>query len=279
MFKTILVHVDQSSHAPARMRYAAALAHAHQAHLLGAAMFGVSHNIFPLGYAARPGTLEASYFDPLAQNARRALAQFEAIASEMRIPHEGRFVCDRADDGLARLARFADLVVLTQDDPDEALPDLAVHLPDYVILNSPRPVLVLPRTDAAPGAAPGAARSVLVAWDGSKEAARALTAALPLLQRASAVTIAALTGPDAGAAELESQRPDLIRFLGHHGVTPHMRDPRRDPGHELLDLAAELHCGLLVMGCFGHSQLRELCLGGASRAVLADACIPVLLAH
>jgi nucleotide-binding universal stress UspA family protein len=277
MFKTILVHVDLSSHAPARMRYAAALAHVHHAHLLGAAMFGVSRNIFPLGYAARPGTLEASYFDPLAQNARRALAQFEAIASEMRVPHEGRFVCDQADDGLARLARFADLVVLSQDDPDEALPDLAVHLPDYVILNSPRPVLVLPRTDAAPGAA----RTVLVAWDGGKEAARALTAALPLLHRASAVTIAALTGPDAGAAELESQRPDLLRFLGHHGVTPHMlvRDPRRDPGHELLDLAAELHCGLLVMGCFGHSKLRELYLGGASRAVLADARIPVLLAH
>lgn len=56
-------------------------------------------------------------------------------------------------------------------------------------------------------------------------------------------------------------------FLGHHDVTPHMlvRDPRRDPGHELLDLATELHCGLLVMGCFGHSKLRELCLGGASR--------------
>ena len=276
MFKTILVHVDLSSHAPARMRYAAALAHAHHAHLLGAAMFGVSRNIFPLGYAARPGTLEASYFDPLARNAGRALALFEAIASEMRVPHEGRFVCDQADDALARLARFADLVVLSQDDPDEALPDLAVHLPDYVILNSPRPVLVLPRTDAAPDA-----RDVLVAWDGGKEAARALAAALPLLHRASAVTIAALTGPDAGAAELESQRPDLLRFLGHHGVTPHMlvRDPRRDPGHELLDLAAELHCDLLVMGCFGHSKLRELCLGGASRAVLADARIPVLLAH
>jgi nucleotide-binding universal stress UspA family protein len=277
MFKTILVHVDQSSHAPARMRYAAALAHAHHAHLLGAAMFGVSRTMFPHGYTPRPGTLEASYFDPLAQNARRALAQFEAIATEMRVPHEARFVCDRTDDGLARLARFADLVVISQDDPDEALPDQAVHLPDYVILNSPHPVLVLPRTDAAPGAA----RTVLVAWDGGKEAARALTAALPLLSRASAVTVAALTGPGAGTAELESHRPDLLRFLGHHGVTPHMlvRDPRRDPGHELLDLAAELHCGLLVMGCFGHSKLRELCLGGASRAVLADARIPVLLAH
>lgn len=277
MFKTILVHVDLSSHAPARMRYAAALAHAHHAHLLGAAMFGVSRTMFPGGYTSRPGTLEASYFDPLEQNARRALAQFDAIATEMRVPHEARFVCDRADDGLARLARFADLVVLSQDDPDEALPDAAVHLPDYVILNGARPVLVLPRTDAAPGTA----RAVLVAWDGGKEAAHALTAALPLLCRASAVTIAALTGPDAGAADLESQRPDLLRFLGHHGVTPHMlvRDPRRDPAHDLLDLAAELHCGLLVMGCFGHSKLRELCLGGVSRAVLADARKPVLLAH
>jgi len=277
MFKTILVHVDLSTHAPARMRHAAALAHAHHAHLLGAAMFGVSRTMFPLGYAARPGTLEASYFDPLAQNARRALSQFEAIATAMRVPHEGRFVCDQADDGLARLARFADLVVISQDDPDEALPDLAVHLPDYVILNSPRPVLVLPRTDAAPGAA----RNVLVAWDGGKEAARALAAALPLLRHASTVTVAALTGPDAGAAELESQRADLMHFLGRHGVTPRMvvRDPQRDTGHELLDLAAELHCGLLVMGCYGHSKLRELCLGGASRAVLADARIPVLLAH
>jgi len=277
MFKTILVHVDLSSHAPARMRYAAALAHAHHAHLLGAAMFGVSRHIFPLGYTSRPGTLEASYFDPLAQNARQALAQFEAIATRMRVPHEARFVCDQADDGLAQLARFADLVVISQDDPGEALPDLAVHLPDYVILNSARPVLVLPRTDAAPDAA----RGVLVAWDGGKEAARALAASLPLLRRANAVTVAALTGPDAGAAELESQRPDLMQFLGRHGVTPHMlvRDPQRDAGHELLDLAATLHCGLLVMGCFGHSKLRELCLGGASRAVLADARIPVLMAH
>jgi nucleotide-binding universal stress UspA family protein len=277
MFKTILVHADLSSHAPARMRYAAALAHAHHAHLLGAAMFGVSRTMFPLGYASRPGTLEASYFDPLAQNARRALAQFEAIAADMHVPHEGRFVCDRADDGLARLARFADLVVVSQDDPDEALPDEAVHLPEYVILHGARPVLVLPRAEAAPGAA----RDVLVAWDGSKAAAHAVTAALPLLSRASAVTVAALTGPDAGAAELESQRPDLMQFLGRHGVTPHMlvRDPRRDVGHDLLQLAAELHCGLLVMGCYGHGRLRELCLGGASRAVLADAGVPVLMAH
>jgi nucleotide-binding universal stress UspA family protein len=282
MFKTILVHVDLSVHAARRMRCAATLAHAHHAHLLGAAMFGVSRSIFPLGYAPRPGTLEASYFDPLAQNARRALADFEAIATEMRVQHEGRFVCDQADDGLAQLARFADLVVVSQDDPDEALPDLAVHLPEYVVMHCARPVLVVPHgVPGGIGPPPGTQRHVLVAWDGSKEASCAVTAAIPLLRHARIVTVAALTGPDAGEAELRAQQPDLAQFLARHGVTPRMlvRDPRRDLGHELLDLADELRCDLIVMGCFGHTKLRELCLGGPSRAVLADARIPVLLAH
>lgn len=277
MFKTILVHVDLSSHAPARMRYAATLAHIYRAHLVGAAMFGVSRTIFPLGYASRPGTLESSYFDPLAQNARRALAQFEGIAQQMQVAYEARFVCDQADDGLARLARFADLIVISQDDPNEALPDMAVHLPDYVILNSARPVLIVPRTDPAPAAS----HDVLVAWDGSKEASCAMCAALPLLRHAGTVTVAALTGPDLAAAELQSQQPDIQQFLGRHGIAARIlvRDPQQEAGHELLDLASELNCGMLVMGGYGHSRLHELCLGGASRTVLANASIPVLLAH
>lgn len=283
MFKTILVHVDLSAHAPERMRHAAALAQTHGAFLVGAAMFGVSRSIFPHGYAARPGTLEASCFDPLADNARRALAHFDAIAAALNVPHEGRFVCDRADDGLARQARFADLVVISQDDPDESLPDAAVHLPDYVIMNCARPVLVVPRTARDPAAED----HVLVAWDGSKEASHALGAAVPLLRHARTVTVAALagTGPETGADELRAQQPDLVQFLGRHGVAPRMlvheaaRDDPTDAGRALLDLAAGLHCNVLVMGCYGHGRLRELCLGGASRTVLADARIPVLLAH
>ena len=283
MFKTILVHVDLSAHAPERMRRAAALAQTHGAHLVGAAMFGVSRSIFPHGYTARPNTLEASCFEPLANNARRALAHFDAVAAAMHVPHDGRFICDRADDGLARLARFADLVVVSQDDPDESLPDLAVHLPDYVILNCARPVLVVPYAPSAPAGADHA----LVAWDGSKEASRALGAAVPLLCRARTVTVAALAdaGPDTSADELRAQQPDIVQFLGRHGITPRMlvheagREGTHDPGRALLDLAVGLHCDLLVMGCYGHGKLRELCLGGASRTVLADARIPVLLAH
>jgi nucleotide-binding universal stress UspA family protein len=276
-YKTILVHVDQSVHALARFHYAAALAHAHGAQLIGAAMFGVSRAVFPRGYDSQPGTLSASYFQPLADHAKRALSKFEAIANKLQVPHQTRFVCDQADDGLARLARFADLIVLSQDDTLESLPDMALHLPEYVILNAARPVLVVPRADPAPYRH----TKMLVAWDGSKEASFALSAALPLLRRAAGVTVAALAGKDGSEEDFREQQAAMLDFLGRHHVNPRVmiRAPREDSGHDLLALAAELDCGMMVMGCFGHSRFRELCMGGASRTVLAEASIPVLMAH
>jgi nucleotide-binding universal stress UspA family protein len=278
MFKTILVHVDLSAHAPARIRHAGALAQAHGALLLGAAMFGVSRAIFPSGYTSAPGTLCASYFDPLADNARRALAQFGRIAHGLQVEYAARFVCDQADAGLVDLARFADLVVVSQDDPDEALEDMPVQLPEHLILSCARPVLVVPRTDPPP--CPGG--HVMVAWDGSKEASCAMGAALPLLRQAGAVTVATLTPAGGGGdADIRAQEPDLVHFLGRHGIAPRMlrRPAGGDTGGGLLALAGDMHCSTLVMGCYGHSRLRELCLGGASRTVLADARIPVLMAH
>ena len=277
MLKSILVHVDLSKHAPARMRYAAALAHATGAHLTGAAMLGVSRAVFPKGYKEEPGTLSASYFQPLEDNAKRALSHFEEIANGRQVKHDARFVCDQSDDGLARLARFADLVIISQDDPDESMPEMAVHLQEYLILNCARPVLVLPRTDPAPYHS----QKVLVAWDGSKEASFALSAAVPLLRRAAGVTVVAIAGQDGSEDDFRAQQPDVLHFLGRHRVPARMlvRAPRQPTGQDLLALAAELGCGMLVMGCFGHSRFRELCLGGASRTVLADAGLPVLMAH
>lgn len=272
MLKTILVHVDRSVHAPARIRYAAALARATGADLIGAAPFGVSAAVFPSGYRETAGTLAASYFQPLADQARQALAAFEAIAGQMQVRHEQRFICDQADDGLGRMARFSDLVVVSQDDPDESLPDLSVHLPESLILNCARPVIVVPRTDPAPWRS----GKVLVAWDGGKEASFALTASLPLLRRSAEVIVVTLA-----AHAPDEDQADLKQFLIRHQITPRMlvRDPHHDTGRELLDLAEENGCGLLVMGCYGHGRFREECLGGASRTVLADAGIPVLFAH
>ncbi|MCS0580771.1 universal stress protein [Massilia pinisoli] len=274
-YKTIVVHVDESRHAPARIRYAARLAREHGALLLGAAFTGVSRAVFPTGFDIRPGTLEASCFEPLEVNARRTLTAFDAIAAEERTAHDTRLVCDQPDEGLARLARFADLVVVSRDDPDEAPAGSVVRLPDYVILNAARPVVIVPHR-AEPPALPG---RILLAWDGGKEASLALSASLPLLERASAVVIADLAGTAGG--DFQAQLADVRAWLTRHGIQADtlLGAAARDEGGALLDLARAQGADLLVMGCYGHSRLRELCLGGASRTVLAEADIPVLLAH
>jgi nucleotide-binding universal stress UspA family protein len=281
--QSILVHADLSRHAPARIHAAAMLAREHGAHLTGAAMMGVSRMVFPRGYQEAPGSFSAACFDPLADKARLALSRFEAIAGELGVPYDSRLVPDEVDDGLAMLSRFADLVVVSQDDPEESISDHVLSMPDYVILNSPRPVLVIPRGDAPPDE--GFARRVLLAWDGSREAAAAMGAAVPLLHRAASVTVAMLSGPALAPGDCDAQQADVSSFLVRHRVRPGVlvrdcaADYGGDAGHGLLSLADELGAGLLVMGCYGHSRLRELCLGGASRTVLAETRIPTLLAH
>jgi nucleotide-binding universal stress UspA family protein len=126
---------------------------------------------------------------------------------------------------------------------------------------------------------------VMLAWDGSREAAAAMAAAVPLLCRAESVTVTMLSGAALTPADCSAQQEELLGFLGPHRVRAGVlvRDCRADYagdiGHALLSLADELGADLLVMGCYGHSRLRELCLGGASRTVLAETRIPTLLAH
>lgn len=278
-FKTILVHADLSRHAPARTELAAALCAEHSAHLVGAAMTGISRAVFPDGCDAAPGTLLAGYVDPLTQTARRALEDFERIAARHGVSYEARLVSDQAPEALALLARFADLVVLSQDDPEESLgyQPPASRMPDHVVFNAARPVLVVPRAAAA-AACP---RRILLCWNGSREATVAMAAALPLLQRATWVGLAVLApvfpNDTLGAAELD----DALAFLARHAVRaePVLRDPHGDAGQAILALAAEQDCDLVVMGCYGHSRFEELLLGGASRTVLQDAALPVLMAR
>jgi nucleotide-binding universal stress UspA family protein len=278
-FKTVLVHVDLSRHAPARIALAAAICAEHGAHLIGAAMTGVSRAVFPDGFDPMPGTLLASYVDPLLQTARRALDGFEDIARRRGVSHESRLVSDQAPEALALLARFVDLVVVSQDDPDESLGYLpsASRMPDYVVFNAARPVLVVPAT-GGPQECP---RRVLLCWNGSREAAVAMAAAVPLLQRATHVSVAVFAPAFPNEAVNVADLDDLRAFLGRHAASGEyvIRDPGRDTGKAILDLAAEQACDLVVMGCFGHSRFQEILLGGASRTVLQEAALPVMMAR
>ena len=95
-YRTIIVHADESRHAPQRIRFASGLAREYGAHLLGVAAIGVSREVFPHGYHALPGSLEASCFDPLHESARRALDRFGALAIEAGVAFEQRLVADHS---------------------------------------------------------------------------------------------------------------------------------------------------------------------------------------
>jgi nucleotide-binding universal stress UspA family protein len=157
-------------------------------------------------------------------------------------------------------ARYADLVV--------ASPDLARDL----VFDSASPVLAFPDE-----AKPDAPRRVLVAWNGSREAACAVRDALPLLKAAETVDVI-VVDPPAG-------RPigvDLGRFLGRHGIKVEVRERLSDGaaiGTLLLEEARTSGAELLVMGAYGHSRLREWVLGGATEETLDAPSIPVLLSH
>ena len=177
----------------------------------------------------------------------------------------------REDEVAARVARLHDLTVVARSERQPAAPS-SVTL-ESVLLHSGRPVLV------APGApSPSVGRKVVVAWNGKMQAARALAASIPFLARAERVTV--LTAIE---AHTPGRPGEVVRYLSWHGIRA---DAVETPvhgtgkvGQALLDHVAAAGADLLVMGAYGHSRLKEMILGGATREVLSHAPLPVLMAH
>src|SRR5882762_8607299 len=176
---------------------------------------------------------------------------------------------------VTRRAQAADLVVLGQRVPDHST---GLDAPEDVILACSRPVLVVPfagrRLDRI-------GENVLVAWNGSREAGRAVQDALPLLAMSGAVTVL-LVDPEEDA-DIEAAE-DLVAHLARHGLRAKTQVIRRDLvtlaiSDTILTQVAELDADLLVMGAYSHSRLREIVLGGVTRDILRDMNVPELMAH
>jgi nucleotide-binding universal stress UspA family protein len=275
-YKTILVHADLSVHAASRIRLAARVAQAEGAHLIGAAMTGISRFVYAPSSSELARTVIAGYADTLCQNANQALAQFESVARLAGAPSwEPRLVADDPEGGLVSQSRFCDLLVLSQTDPAIAVAGAVRDLPEYVMLNVPRPVLLAPYA----GECTCLDGNVLVAWNGSMEAARAVSHALPLLCRAARVVVVHLDAGEPGA--LAAQPAELLGWLARHGVVAELHEQRtgNDTGEALLALAADQQTNLIVMGGYGHTRFRELMLGGMTRTMLAKMTRPVLMSH
>ncbi|MEA2756193.1 MAG: hypothetical protein QOJ54_2482, partial [Aliidongia sp.] len=164
------------------------------------------------------------------------------------------------------------------NDPESPTTGSAARVPDHVPLASGRPCLLVPH-DVGPARF---GSNILIAWNGSREAARATADAMPLLRAAQQVTVVQIQGAvgDPFASNL-----DLLAFCAHlarHEIAIETRieaTDGRSVAQALLSLGTEIGADLLVMGAYGHTRLRELVLGGVTREILVGMTMPVLMSH
>lgn len=280
--RDILLHLDAAAPAAARLDLAAGLARRAGAHLVGLYLVDVA---VPLiagdigGGAALAGLMEDMRAEALAE-AGRARAMFEQRLARDGLSGEWRLLEGPSVPLLTAAGRHADLIILGQTDPDRSGPR---GLVEAALFETGRPVLVVPYA-AAPA---GPMKHALVAWNASREAARAVHDALPLLALMERVTVLVVqpgASPgmhDPGAHE-EEAGADIARHLARHGLAVTVQRavaPDIGVSDVLLNTIAEQSVDLLVMGGYGHSRLREFMLGGATRSLLGAMTAPVLLAH
>ncbi|MFG6469088.1 universal stress protein [Roseateles sp. BYS87W] len=274
--RSLLVALDATPANTARTRIAQALAQAFDAHLIGLApVTSQAVQSFQTaaamdGYVAGAATALLGRAEDLAQQFHlqcrdAGLASFEAVADREPSP-----------DTLARHAQAADLLVMGQ--PDPSLPNYRQALKDLedLLLTSARPVLLIPYTHLDPLHV----RRVVVAWDGSRESVRAMTDALPLLRRATHVTLVHWRA-DPADVSAQPALASLRQWLAFQGVEATVRDEvtALAVGDALLNAASDLGADLIVMGAYGHARWAERLFGGVSRTLLQSMTVPVLMAH
>ena len=274
MYKTIVVHVDDSNAMESRLQAAAHLANLHEAHLVGSAATGLS---WP-SYAVLTGSMAVTPIDEfnlLCTSARDSLRDFAERARQLGVTSlEERLIEDEHRHALLLQSRYADLVVISQD---TGARDSVRGLPQYVALHGARPVLAVP-----PGyAGEPMNQEIVVGWDGSLQAVRAIAAALPLLARADSVRLALVNAERESSLHGDEPGADIALYLARHGVRVDvvLEQTTAPAGEALLRIAEAYGAGLLVTGAFGHSRYRELVLGGVTRVLLERSKVPVLVAH
>jgi nucleotide-binding universal stress UspA family protein len=272
--RDILVVVENATGAARLVGAAAAMAA-----VAGSRITGLFATGYPLAtaYADPSGwmPLVEAYLDAQRAAARSAEAAFRQALDARGLAGEWIYRESAPTDEAVALAALYDLVVVAQRDPEHE-PTGAVGLrPEGVVLGAGRPVLIVPYA----GEFPEIGRRVLVAWNASREATRALHDAMFVLARADAVTVIEINPPEDAAV---ASAADVAAKLTRRGIAANAETESGDDidiDDLLLSRAADLAADLLVMGGYGHSRLREFVLGGASRGILAHMTLPVLMAH
>lgn len=275
MIKDIVVNLSLGTQDPAGA-YAISVAEKFEAHLAGIA---VSYEPVIPGTVmggVPPDVIEGQRAEST-NRANEAIARFEQAAKRAGISMETRLITASvagAADQIGRIARRFDLAIVGQPARKPSLPDQVVD--EGVLFESGRPVIFVPYVQTS-----GVQLDrIMVCWDGSRTAGRAVADAMPLLKKAKEVEIVIVSSKPAKDDDLPGA--DLGQHLARHGLNIRVKritSPDTDVASMILSHAADSSANMIVMGGYGHSRLREFVLGGVTRGLLESMTVPVLMSH
>ena len=276
MIKDLVVNLGIGNPRDVAVDYAVSIAETFDAHLCGVA-FSYEPVVPPSIMGGIPADVIDAQWAASAQAADAAIAGFEAAAKREGIVAEHRKLeasLGGAGDLFGRLARRFDLAVVGQAEPKHGpAQDLVI---EGALFGSGRPVIVVPYIQK------GGLKldRVLICWDGSRPAARAIGDAMPFLARAAAIDVVIV----ASGREKSDEIPgvDMGEHLARHALKIEVKrlvSGDLDVANTILSYAADSGADLIVMGGFGHSRLREFVLGGVTRGILGSMTVPALMSH
>lgn len=274
--RDLAVHLDHRAGRTQGQELAIALAARCDAHLTGVYVDPVPVAPEFIAMSAAPELLQA-VCDESESRVQEARAAFEARASRAGVRSDFRRGEGPMYPALAEHARCSDLLVVTQESDGATGPVLG-GFADHAVMACGRPVLVVPFT-SAPVPTDG---TVVVAWSGTRESARAANDALPLLALAARVEVVVIEPESTPLGGDALPGAVLAEHLARHGVSVEARSlpsAGLHPEERLLSHAADLSANLIVMGAYGHSRLRETVLGGMTRHLMLHMTVPVLMSH
>ncbi len=276
MVKDIVVNLTGAAPQEFAADYAISLARLFHAHIAGVGF--VYEPVIPgtvLG--GIPTDLIEAQREENTKTAKAATSRFEAAAAQAGLSAEVRILdasVAGAADLFARIARRYDLAVVGQARPKEgATEELLI---EGALFESGRPIVVVPHVQTRAATL----ERVLVCWDGSRPATRAIADALPFLRHAKAIDIVAVSGERGKGGELAGT--NMARHLARHGLKVELKRVsagNADVPSAIRSHAAETGADFMVMGGYGHSRLREFILGGVTRTILTSSTVPVLMSH
>lgn len=282
--KDILLHLDAGPRSAVRLDLALRLAARHEAHLTGLCVVELPAAEAFRGYPSgmvdvdRVETMLEEMRAVRREEARGVEEQFRAALAREGVAGEWREAEGVAAEVVNLHGRYADLIVVGQNEPAGQGSPLAADLPVADLMGAGPPLLVVPYA----GSFPTLGRHALVGWSGTAEAARAVNAAIPLLANAQKVTVLSINPRGGRDGEGTMPAADMALHLARHGIraeAAHTVALEIPEGDALLSYASDLGADLLVCGMYGHSRLSQMVWGGVTHSLLAEMTLPVFLSH